>query len=247
FCVKTRSGSNLEIYAAESKGLEAIIETESLRVPTPQYYGYMEDHCFFILEYIELFTHNVKSMKALGLGLAKMHHTEGPTDFGFDVDNTIGGSPQENQWTESWIEFYKTHRLKPMFKFIQDKYGDTEILQKGHLLLKRLDAYFEGIEVKPSLLHGDFWSGNTAADSEGNPVVFDPAAYYGHHEADLSMTTMFGGFTPDFYEAYHSVIPMEDGFIERQQVYQLYHYLNHYLLFGAGYRSTCIAILDGLI
>jgi len=247
FFVKTRSGDNLEIYASESKGLEAIVETDTLRVPVPQFYGHMEDHCFFIMEYIDLFPHTPKSLRALGLNLAKMHAMEGPLDFGFDMNNTIGTTPQENAWTESWIEFYKEHRLKPMFKIIHDKYDDTEILKKGYLLLKKLEVFFQGIEIKPSLIHGDLWSGNTAADSDGNPVVFDPAAYYGHHEADLSIASMFSGFTPEFYEAYYSIISIEDGYPERQQIYQLYHYLNHYYLFGSGYRSACIAILDGLI
>ena len=94
---------------------------------------------------------------------------------------------------------------------------------------------------------GDLWNGNSAADQEGNPVVFDPACYYGHHEAELSIMGMFGGFTRDFYEAYHALIPKEEGFSERQKIYQLYHYLNHYNLFGDSYRSSCLEIMKTLV
>ena len=144
FFIKTRSDDNLEVYIAESKGLEAILETDTLRVPVPQFYGHMEDHCFFIIEYIDLFAHTPKSQSKLGLDLAKMHTMQGAADFGFTMDNTIGTTPQDNTWNSSWVEFYKVHRLEPMFKIIQDKYEDTEILQNGNRLLKNSKYFFKG-------------------------------------------------------------------------------------------------------
>ena len=113
-------------------------------------------------------------------------------------------------------------------------------------LLDHLEELFNGLEIIPSLLHGDLWGGNTAALEEGIPVVYDPACYYGHHEADLSMMNMFGGFSSYFYGAYHEVIPKSPGFEPRNHLYQLYHYLNHYLLFGASYRGSCVRILNEL-
>src|SRR6185312_1517917 len=108
-----------------------------------------------------------------------------------------------------------------------------------------LPRFFEGLEgkIRPSLLHGDLWGGNCAADSDGNPVIFDPASYYGHAEMELSIMDMFGAPPSGFYEAYHALIPKDIGFEQRHQLYQLYHYLNHYNIFGRSYRSSCVSIL----
>ena len=101
--------------------------------------------------------------------------------------------------------------------------------------------------IRPSLLHGDLWSGNYSADADGNPSIFDPACYYGHHEADLGITRMFGGFGPDFYDAYHEVIPKADGFAKRAMLYELHHHLNHYNIFGSSYRGGALSLMNRLL
>lgn len=102
--------------------------------------------------------------------------------------------------------------------------------------------------MRPSLLHGDLWSGNWAADENGEPVVYDPACFIGHSEAELSIMTMFGSPSKEFFEAYHELLPRHEMcFEERQLLYQLYHYMNHYSLFGSGYRGACTSILDRLL
>ena len=124
--------------------------------------------------------------------------------------------------------------------------GDDLLRDYGHKLLNRLPKYFEGKTVFPSLLHGDLWSGNVATDESGHAVIYDPAAYYGHYEAELGIAGMFGGFSEDFYRAYYEKIPKAEGYKEREGLYKLYHYLNHLNIFGRSYYSSCISIMKSL-
>jgi len=246
FFVKLSGVSGLKMLQGEAKGLELMEQADALRVPKVFLAGVEGDRSYLILEHLAMVPHTKQSQERLGRGLAQMHLCQGPNRFGLDIDNTIGLTPQINSWTDSWIEFYHQHRLGYQLKRIEQKYGDEELMQTAENLLDRLPRFFEGIDVSPSLLHGDLWGGNTASLKDGTPVVYDPACYYGHHEADLSMTNMFGGFSSHFYGAYHELIPKSEGFEERNRLYQLYHYLNHTLLFGSSYRSSCIDIIREL-
>ncbi len=122
--------------------------------------------------------------------------------------------------------------------------SDDELDRLGDRLLERLDDWIDLREEPACLLHGDLWSGNYMADDAGDPVLIDPAAYYGHREADLAMTELFGGFDHTFYEAYEEEWPLPPGSPERREIYKLYHLLNHLNLFGRGYRARCIGILQ---
>jgi fructosamine-3-kinase len=247
FFVKTRHTTDPTAVAAEARALQLIDETGSLRVPLPNYYGTCKDECFIILQYIELFPHTETSMGRLGRQLAKMHLTGTQDRFGFDADNTIGPTPQVNKWQDDWIKFFREQRLECQQQLIEERYQDQELVSKVERVIEKMPDFFRGITVAPSLLHGDLWHANTAADKEENPVVFDPASYYGHHEADLCMAEMFGGFLPCFFEAYHEVIPRSQGFDKRQKLYRLYHALNHYNIFGVGYRKMCLALIDEIL
>jgi len=232
------------MYEAEAKGLQWITKTATLRAPAPHYYGAVAGYSLLIMEYLPMKEHDAQSQAKLGTLLAQMHLTRTHVEFGFEIDNTIGTTPQLNPWTKDWVTFFVNYRLRFQLKLIQERYDDTELLELSGSFLNIWPTYFKGIHLRPSLLHGDLWSGNTAADEDGNPVVFDPACYFGHHEAELSIMEMFGGFTNEFYSAYHTLIPKEPGFDQRQLGYQLYHYLNHYNLFGSSYRSHCLAIMQ---
>lgn len=245
--MKLSEAAGLHMLQGEALGLELMEKTGAMRVPKPFLSGVAGRQAYLILEHLSMVPHSNQSQEHLGRQLAKMHLCKGPEQFGLDVDNTIGLTPQINTWNDSWIEFYRLHRLGYQLKQIESKYQDHDLIRMSEALLDRLSRYFEGIEVRPSLLHGDLWGGNTAALKDGTPVIYDPACYYGHHEADLSMTNMFGGFSSHFYGAYHELIPRADGLEERNRLYQLYHYLNHYLLFGSSYRSSCINILNELV
>ena len=249
FFVKTRHGDNIEPFAAEAVALQLIDETKTVRVPLPHYYGYCDDECFLILEYIELFPHTDTSMALLGEQLANLHLQKKEKRFGFGYPNLVGPTPQLNDWHEDWGEFFRIQRLEPQLELIEFQYQDKELLSLAERLFERMPSFFQGINVTPSLLHGDLWVANTATDKEGTPLLFDPASYYGHHEVDLSLMELFGGFSPSFFEAYHRLIPKEEGFLKRQQLYRLYPLLNHYNLFGKNARAPCIntifTLLDG--
>jgi fructosamine-3-kinase len=96
-------------------------------------------------------------------------------------------------------------------------------------------------------LHGDLWGGNFACDAEGQPYVFDPASYYGDREADIAFTYMFGGFSKEFYKGYQEIFPLDPGFGIRKTLYNLYHELNHYNLFGGGYARSAQSSINHLL
>lgn len=243
FFIKVGDECSIDVHAAEAQGLKSIRETKTLRVPETLYLGKIEGFSVLILEHIELFSHTPRSLGELGIGLASLHLDKGVGQFGFSMDNTIGRTLQVNTWCENWVNFFLEYRLRIQLKFIEKKYRDLEIVALGGQFLKKFASYFEGVKVVPSLLHGDLWSGNTAADEKGRAVIYDPAAYYGHHEAEFGMLTLFGGFNDLFYKGYRSLIPEVGGFENRLRGYQLYHALNHYNLFGTSYRSLCLRLL----
>lgn len=246
FFVKVSSSGDIDAMAAEAKALEMIDESGTLRSPRPQYFGYYENQVFLIMEYLELLPHTQESIELLGRNLALMHQQKTHEVFGFPLDNLLGATVQPNSFNNSWTSFFVEKRLRYQLKINEEKYGDKELRSLGEKAAEIVEFILSKTEATPCLLHGDLWSGNTARDTEGMPVVFDPASYYGHSEADLSITTMFGGFPPRFYQAYHEIIPKEPGFEERQKIYRLYHTLNHYYLFGDSYRGECINLIKGI-
>ena len=176
-------------------------------------------------------------MAVLGEGLARMHQQAMP-DYGFEVDNLIGLSPQKNTVMEDWGTFYLEYRLKPQVAMISNSgvRSEFESELKSHEAVLRdfLNRHCE----HPSVLHGDLWNGNVLFDQEG-PWLIDPAVYRGDREADLAMTELFGGFSPAFYQAYDAVYPRTEAYDLKVPIYNLYHTLNHYNLFGASYLAAC--------
>ena len=172
--------------------------------------------------------------------------------FGFFEDNFIGHTPQENipnqKQATSWTSFYFEKRL--LFQF---KLAEKQGLSSGNLrdsfykLESKIDSIIPVSEESPTLLHGDLWSGNYLADEKGDPVIIDPAVYYGHREADLAMTKLFGGFSASFYSAYNEVYPLEDGYSYRENIYILYHVLNHLNLFGMSYHGQAVNLMQSYL
>lgn len=184
----------------------------------------------------------------MGKELAQMHrHTSKNGEFGWEIDNTIGATPQPNGWRDTWVEFWDEHRLGHMLRLCRREgcdFGGVE----GELRTKVRAVLMEGgYAPQPSLLHGDLWTGNAGVTDEGAPCIFDPATYYGDRETDLAMTTLFGSFAPGFYEAYIEEWPLEEGYEKRKVVYNLYHILNHIVLFGGGYRSQAQRMIDQIM
>ena len=249
-----------EMFRGELEGLNAMNGTNTVGVPRAFHcddlYGGAGKGSWILMEYLDLSSR--LDQAELGLRLGQMHladpvprpwgeadddveEEEGRNDsFGFYVDNTIGATPQPNGWTETWADFYREKRLLHQLELT----GDSKLMKLGDKALDRLEDVFGPCEpIKPSILHGDLWSGNVAADAKGNPVIFDPASYYGHHEAEFGMSWC-ASFTENFWAAYHDVVPKEsEGYEDRRQIYQLYHYLNHLNLFGGSYYYSCENIL----
>ncbi len=234
----------LKALEMEKLGLETLAATKTVTVPKPLFIYHNEDIALLAVEYIKLSSLTKPSQKTLGKQLAKMHLAKAPKEFGFSHDNSIGATPQINEWCVDWPVFLITHRIGYQLELIHKKYQDHRVLELGLQYKERIPELFENISIKPSLLHGDLWTGNAASFGKDQPIIFDPCCYYGHSEMELSIMKMFGGFSSDCFDAYHELIPQEEGFDERLPCYQLYHYLNHYNIFGATYRQNCLSILN---
>ena len=174
-------------------------------------------------------------------------HQQPQAYFGWHIDNTIGSTPQHNDREHDWPTFWQQQRLAKQLTFAANNGAGGSLQKKGQKLLENLAVFFDGYTPIPSLLHGDLWSGNAAADEQGNPVMFDPASYYGDRETDIAMTELFGGFNTDFYSAYQAEYPLDSGYKVRKTLYNLYHILNHFNLFGGGYQSQAESMIDILL
>ena len=145
---------------------------------------------------------------------------------------------------DDWVDFFRERRIGHQVKLSRD----ARMRKEWERVLEATDdlrTLFEGIDVKPSVLHGDLWSGNIAS-AGGKPCIFDPAVYYGHHEAEWGMSWC-ASFPPAFWKGYRSIIPEDEGFRKRQVLYELYHKLNHYNLFGGGYASSAQSSIQQLL
>ncbi|MGB5488906.1 MAG: fructosamine kinase family protein [Lysobacterales bacterium] len=242
--VKYRSNAPAGMFEAEALALEKISATGSIRVPEAIALGVDNGTSWLVLEYLELTSSGPAEL--LGEQLAAMHQISGDS-FGWPHNNYIGITPQLNQKSDNWIDFWRGYRLKPQLAMAQTAGFSSRLSDKGERLLENLDQLLQGHEPAASLLHGDLWSGNKAFTPAGQPVIFDPASYYGDRETDLAMTELFGGFGPAFYAAYKAHSPLPDGYPLRRELYNLYHMLNHLNLFGAGYLSRCESIIDELL
>lgn len=243
--LKTGPASSIEMFAAEAEGLAEIASAKAVRVPEVFAIGQTEEAAFLALEWLSFERTSAKSERLLGEQLAKMHHTV-KDRFGWHRGNTIGLTPQHNDWSADWVEFFREHRLGYQLRLAAESGFAGELQDQGARLLRRLRLFFDAYKPVPSLVHGDLWGGNWAS-CDGVPVIFDPAVYYGDRETDLAMTKLFGGFGGAFYDAYESAWPLEPGSPERQNLYQLYHVLNHLNLFGGGYLSRALALMRALL
>ena len=247
YFVKINRSSLADMFEAEAEGLQSIQASRALRVPTPVCQGIWQDSAYLVLEHIELANAaGAKTHAELGRGLAKLHRTTAD-GFGWHRDNTIGATPQVNTWTEGWVEFFTKHRLGCQLRMAADNGVGRETLLAGEQLLVRLNGFFTGYSPIPSLLHGDLWAGNFSADLSGAAVVFDPAPYFGDRETDLAMTELFGGFDRAFYDAYSSLWALDAGYGTRKTLYNLYHVLNHFNLFGGGYGTQARSMIHQLL
>ena len=246
YFVKVNSAARTAMFEAELEGLAAIAATGTLRVPRPLCVGCDADHSWLVLEDLELAPAAEQAMAALGARLAALHRCGAPR-FGWHRDNTIGATPQRNDWSPDWIEFWRERRLACQLQLAADNGYGGALQRLGTRLLAHIQDFFVHERPAPSLLHGDLWGGNAACIAGGEPVAFDPACYYGDREADLAMTELFGGFPPAFYAAYRNAWPLPAEYAVRRDLYNLYHVLNHLNLFGSGYRAQAERMIERLL
>ncbi len=247
--MKANTRSNLPFFTAEARGLAAIAAAGAIR--TPELLGVGTDGrygAFLLLRWAAGGQRSGRYWENFGHSLAAMHlaDTEGLVPggrFGFAEDNFIGAGRQVNAPRDSWVAFFRDCRLLPMLKTADEKgWFDTGDRKHMTRLLDHLDEHLTE-PARPSLLHGDLWSGNFITGPDGEAWLIDPAAYVGHAEADLAMTELFGGFSPLFYDAYREICPPAPGYGHRRELYNLYHLLNHLNLFGAAYAGSVRRVL----
>ena len=184
--------------------------------------------------------------RQLGEQLVAMHRQTSDA-FGWERDNTIGATPQINTRCDDWVTFYGEHRLGFQLNLAATNGAEHTLIDRGQRLVESLSGFFSAYSPPPSLLHGDLWGGNWAADSQGRPVLYDPAVYYGDREADIAMTELFGGFDDRFYQSYRGCWDIDPGYASRKVLYNLYHVLNHFNLFGGGYARQAADMVERLL
>ena len=244
FFVKLNRAERLAMFEAERAGLEALAATRTIRVPGVYASGRFAESAYIVMEYIELAGR--PDAGRLAADLAALHgHCAGR--FGFGRDNTIGSTPQPNGFLDDWIEFWRERRLGFQLRLAADRGFDRRLIDAGFRLADNLEPLFGEYRPRASLLHGDLWSGNQGADAAGNPVIYDPACYYGDHETDLAMMELFGSPGAEFFAVYGQHFAIDAGYERRRDLYNLYHVLNHANLFGGGYSGQASRMIDSLL
>jgi fructosamine-3-kinase len=223
------------MFQAESRGLQLLKETKSLYIPEVVLVDEAHGLQYLLMSFTEEGKKTKNFWDELGRGLANLHQRSN-NQFGLDDDNYIGSLPQRNRQRNSWIEFLESERIRPQMKLAEDNHLiNASLKREMEQLMTRLPDLL--VEERPSLLHGDLWSGNLMTTSNGSPSLIDPAVYFGHREVDLAMTKLFGGFDAQFYESYRESFPMEPGSEQRMEIYNIYPLLVHVNLFGGAYLT----------
>ena len=251
--VKAHDAAPRGTFEREAEGLAALAAAGALRTPRDPLPGAPTGVSFLVMEWIEAGRPGPGFFEDFGRRLARLHRVTAEAGghggrFGFARDNWLGATPQPNDWSADWVEFWRRSRLDHQLRLARASgLSDRTLDRLGDRLMARLGEWIDVPAEPPCLLHGDLWGGNYLADERGEPVLIDPACYYGHREADLAMTRLFGGFAPGFYAAYEEEWPLPPGSAERLAIYELYHLLNHLHLFGRSYRGRAVAILERLV
>lgn len=255
----------LRMFEGEFESLSALKSAGVVRVPKPiKVICNPKGGAVLVMEYLDI-GHLSKSSKDLGMQMARLHlhnselnkkaekksqsvhkgnYSYHSSQFGFPVTTCCGYLPQDNEWRESWPEFF-AKKIHQHVQWAQENYNDRKVGSVWSTLMPNLYKLFKDIKIEPALLHGDLWGGN-AGEADGAPVIFDPASFYGHAEYDLAISKMFGGFGRDYFNSYHNVLPKQQGFDDRQDIYMMFHYFNHWNHFGGGYRGSTMQLMEKL-
>ncbi len=233
-----------DFYKQEIVGLNLLGQTAE--VPKVLANGTWGPDAYLLLSYIE--SQPFGDQYALGRVVAKIHRrTSLNGKFGFNVNDPEGKSDQGGTWYPDWASFFINERLEYRKKIILKRHlwtGSMDAMyQKA---VNRFKKLMQTHHSDPSLLHGDFWSGNFMFDTSGNPVIIDPAVFYGDREFDLGVSQVFAGFDPEFYQGYQDEYPLAAGYEKRLPFYQLYYLMLHLGKFGIGYQGSVVRLLREL-
>ena len=244
YLLKINESHKGDMFLKEANGLVELKKANAIKVPEV----ILAEKDFILLEFINSSGRTNSFFKDFGIRFSEMHKYSSST-FGFYENNYIGANPQPNIPSKdeetSWTKFYFNKRLLYQYKLAEKNGYATQELRAGISKLEnKIEKILAGSEESPSLLHGDLWSGNYMIDENGDACLIDPAVYYGHREADLGMTKLFGGFNSEFYKSYNENYPLPDGYDYRENIYKLYHVMNHLNLFGGGYYSQAISLIN---
>jgi fructosamine-3-kinase len=243
YFVKLNRPARLSMFERESEGLKTLAASQSIQVPKVICMGIAEQFAYLVLEFITMSSHG--SAEQAGRQLALMHSTIS-TQYGEMATNYIGSTLQINASCDSWPRFWQQNRLGYQLRLAAKQGYGGKLQSRGERLQEKLPELI-GHVPPASLLHGDLWSGNLSYLTNGEPIIFDPAVYFGDRETDVAMTELFGGFPRRFYDAYNEAWPLEAGYKTRKTLYNLYQILNHLNLFGGGYEQQAIAMIDQLL
>jgi fructosamine-3-kinase len=241
FFVKTNRADCLDMFTTEALALQQIHDTQTIRVPQPICCGTAGNAAYLVMENLDF--GGKQNWEAMGRNLAAMHRISCDRGFGWEQNNVIGSTPQINHWTKDWVNFWIEYRLSFQIRLAKRKGWQIAIAEEK--IYRAVPKFFDNYQPQSSMVHGDLWGGN-AAFVDGEPVIFDPALYFGDREVDLAMTELFGGFPTQFYSAYQSTYPLDAGYQRRKVLYNLYHILNHFNLFGGGYGSQANRMIHDL-
>jgi len=228
----TRNKKFLEFEKYCLQNLRKYINQENLVIPEVITYKNIKNIEILLIEWIDM--HNF-DQKKLGKGLGELHLKSAeskPKMFGFPIEGFIGTTDQKKGLEDNWIDCFLNLRIIPQLLSLKSRILNKEIINK---LKEKIKS--ELLNHKPinALVHGDLWSGNAGMDKNGKGVIFDPASWWADNEVDIAMTKLFGGFRKEFYEEYHRIFPIKNGFEKRIIIYNFYHILNHANMFGGGY------------
>lgn len=243
YFLKHNSSAAKDMFYKEANGLKELAKADVIKIP--EVIEAADD--FILLENIEQKKQVKNFYEDFGRKFALLHKFTNE-EFGFYEDNYIGSTVQKNipddNEKNNWREFYWIKRIKFQIQLLEEKGHLTEeLLKLTAKLEEKIDKIISSGNEHASLLHGDLWSGNYITDENGQACLIDPAVYYGNREADLAMTKLFGGFSSQFYNAYNEEFPLEDGYDYRENIYKLYHVLNHVNLFGSSYYGQAVNLI----
>lgn len=242
YFIKWQTDIPEDMFHKEAEGLKLLAKAGSIKIPKVYAYGKLEGKYYLLLEYIESSSPNKNYWESLGVSLAEQHLSNTSSSYGLDHNNYIGKLPQPNEVHGDWIHFFIHNRLEYQLTLaIKNHMVSNDFVRRYRQFYNRLPDLLP--VDKPALIHGDMWSGNVMVGNDGMACLIDPAVYYGHREIELAFTQMFGGFNPNFYKSYQERYPLDPGFDERVEIYNIYPHMVHVNLFGQSYLSGVEQVL----